>query len=70
MADRSKKTETHAQATKAQRAEEGKKAMSDYEAKLAALGYTLDPVELFTGRFMRAVRTGHLIYTAGIEYSF
>ncbi len=44
--------------------------MSDYEAKLAALGYTLDPVELFTGRFMRAVRTGNLIYTAGSVSSF
>jgi hypothetical protein len=36
MADRSKKTETHAQITKAQRAEEGKKAMSDYEADIVA----------------------------------
>lgn len=36
MADRSKKNETHAQITKAQRAEEGKKAMSDYEADIVA----------------------------------
>jgi enamine deaminase RidA (YjgF/YER057c/UK114 family) len=43
---------------------------TDYEAKLTALGYTLAPVELFTGRFMRAVRTGNLIYTAGSVSSF
>jgi enamine deaminase RidA (YjgF/YER057c/UK114 family) len=36
-----------------------------YEAKLRELGYTIEPAELSTGRFMRAVRTGNLIYTAG-----
>ncbi|MFO7168008.1 MAG: RidA family protein [Chloroflexota bacterium] len=36
-----------------------------YEAKLQALGYTIEPVELDTGRFVQAVRTGNLIYTAG-----
>jgi enamine deaminase RidA (YjgF/YER057c/UK114 family) len=39
-------------------------AMS-YEAKLQELGYTLEPVEMNTGKFMLAVRTGNLIYTAG-----
>ena len=36
-----------------------------YEAKLTALGYTVDVGELSSGRFMRAVRTGTLVYTAG-----
>ncbi len=36
-----------------------------YEAKLQELGYTLEPVELNTGRYMLAVRTGNLVYTAG-----
>lgn len=36
-----------------------------YEAKLGELGYTLEPVEMSTGKFMLAVRTGNLIYTAG-----
>ncbi len=36
-----------------------------YEAKLAQMGYTIEPVELNTGRFMQAVRTGNLIYTSG-----
>jgi enamine deaminase RidA (YjgF/YER057c/UK114 family) len=36
-----------------------------YEAKLTALGYTVDTGELSSGRFMRAVRTGNLVYTAG-----
>jgi hypothetical protein len=36
MPDRSKKNDTQAQIAKAQRAEEGKKAMSDYEADIAA----------------------------------
>jgi enamine deaminase RidA (YjgF/YER057c/UK114 family) len=36
-----------------------------YEARLAQLGYTLEPVDLNVGRFMRAVRTGNLIFTAG-----
>src|SRR3954468_20428528 len=36
-----------------------------YEAKLNELGYTLEPIDLNTGKFMLAVRTGNLIYTAG-----
>jgi enamine deaminase RidA (YjgF/YER057c/UK114 family) len=36
-----------------------------YEAKLGELGYKLEPLEMSTGRFMLAVRTGNLIYTAG-----
>src|SRR5918997_7232710 len=36
-----------------------------YEARLRELGYTIEPGTLDTGRFMRAVRTGNLVYTAG-----
>jgi len=37
-----------------------------YEQKLRDLGYTLEPLaDLRQGRFMRAVRTGNLVYTAG-----
>jgi enamine deaminase RidA (YjgF/YER057c/UK114 family) len=36
-----------------------------YEAKLRELGYSVEPVDLNTGKFMHAVRTGNLIYTAG-----
>jgi enamine deaminase RidA (YjgF/YER057c/UK114 family) len=36
-----------------------------YEAKLSALGYSLEPVELNAGKIMHAVRTGNLIYTSG-----
>jgi enamine deaminase RidA (YjgF/YER057c/UK114 family) len=36
-----------------------------YEAKLRELGYAVEPVDLNTGKFMHAVRTGNLIYTAG-----
>lgn len=36
-----------------------------YEAKLTELGYTVDAGDLDSGRFMRAVRTGNLVYTAG-----
>src|SRR5215204_1157814 len=36
-----------------------------YEAKLAELGYTIEPVEMFNGKFVHAVRTGNLVYTAG-----
>jgi enamine deaminase RidA (YjgF/YER057c/UK114 family) len=36
-----------------------------YEARLGELGYALEPVEMSTGKFMLAVRTGNLIYTAG-----
>src|SRR5690349_9575087 len=44
--------------------------MANYVAKLAALGYALQPVELNTGRFMRAVRVNNLVYTAGSVSSF
>jgi enamine deaminase RidA (YjgF/YER057c/UK114 family) len=36
-----------------------------YEAKLREMGYTLKPVEMNAGRYMLAVRTGNLVYTAG-----
>jgi enamine deaminase RidA (YjgF/YER057c/UK114 family) len=36
-----------------------------YEAKLQAMGYTIEPIELDAGRLMHAVRTGNLIYTSG-----
>ena len=36
-----------------------------YEAKLKEMGYTLEKVELNTGRFFHAVQTGNLVYTAG-----
>jgi enamine deaminase RidA (YjgF/YER057c/UK114 family) len=36
-----------------------------YEAKLTELGYTIEPAEGFNGKFMAAVRTGNLVYTAG-----
>jgi len=36
-----------------------------FEAKLRELGYVVEPIELSTGKFMNAVRTGNLIYTAG-----
>ena len=36
-----------------------------YEAKLTAMGYTIEPIELNAGRLMHAVRTGNLIYTSG-----
>ena len=36
-----------------------------YEAKLKAMGYTIEPVELNAGRLMHAVRSGNLIYTSG-----
>ena len=36
-----------------------------YETKLQELGYEIEPVDLNTGRFMHAVRTGKLIYTSG-----
>ena len=36
-----------------------------YEAKLQAMGYTLQPLDLNAGRLMHAVRTGNLIYTSG-----
>ena len=36
-----------------------------YEAKLKELGYDVQPVEMNTGRFLHAVRTGNLIDTSG-----
>jgi enamine deaminase RidA (YjgF/YER057c/UK114 family) len=36
-----------------------------FEAKLAAMGYTIEPADGFNGKFMAAVRTGNLVYTAG-----
>lgn len=36
-----------------------------YEAKLAAMGYQIEPVKLDNGKFLAAVRTGNLIYTSG-----
>ncbi len=36
-----------------------------YEAKLQAMGYTLQPLEMNAGRLMHAVRTGNLVYTSG-----
>ncbi len=36
-----------------------------FEAKVQEMGYTIDPVELSTGRLMHAVRTGNLIFTSG-----
>ena len=36
-----------------------------YEAKLAELGYTLEPVELDNGKFVLATQTGNLIFTSG-----
>lgn len=36
-----------------------------YEAKLKAMGYTLKEVELDNGKFVLAVQTGNLVFTAG-----
>lgn len=36
-----------------------------FEAKLAELGYSLQPIDLNAGRLMHAVRTGNLVYTSG-----
>jgi enamine deaminase RidA (YjgF/YER057c/UK114 family) len=36
-----------------------------FETKATDLGYTIEPAELFNGKFMTAVRTGNLVYTAG-----
>lgn len=35
------------------------------EEKLKAMGYTLEPIVLDTGKFVHAVRTGNLVYTSG-----
>ena len=37
----------------------------NYESKLKELGYELKPVDLDTGWFVQAVKTGNLIYTSG-----
>jgi enamine deaminase RidA (YjgF/YER057c/UK114 family) len=36
-----------------------------FEAKLAAMGYSIEPADGFNGKFMPAVRTGNLVYSAG-----
>jgi enamine deaminase RidA (YjgF/YER057c/UK114 family) len=36
-----------------------------YEARLRERGYLIEPVELDNGKFLTAVRTGNLIFTAG-----
>ena len=36
-----------------------------YEAKLQAMGYTLNTVDLDNGKFVLAAQTGNLIFTAG-----
>lgn len=36
-----------------------------YRAKLQEMGYELKTIELDTGRFVHAVRTGNLVYTSG-----
>lgn len=36
-----------------------------FEAKLKEMGYTVEVRELDTGKFMHAVRSGNMIYTAG-----
>ena len=36
-----------------------------YERKLKEMGYVIDPMELDTGKFVMAVKTGNLIFTGG-----
>jgi enamine deaminase RidA (YjgF/YER057c/UK114 family) len=36
-----------------------------YEAKLKEMGFSIEPVEMFNGKFVHAVRTGNLVYTSG-----
>jgi enamine deaminase RidA (YjgF/YER057c/UK114 family) len=36
-----------------------------YAAKLKEMGYEIEPVEMFNGKFAHAVRTGNLVYTSG-----
>lgn len=36
-----------------------------YEAKLKEMGYTLETIDLNTGRFFHAVQTGNLVFTSG-----
>ena len=41
-----------------------------YEERLAQLGYPITDVEIDAGRFVRAVRTGNLVFTAGATSSW
>ncbi len=36
-----------------------------YEAKLSESGYTIEPIELDSGKLIQAVRTGNLVFTSG-----
>jgi len=36
-----------------------------YEAKLKEMGYTLETIEMNTGRFLHAVQVGNIVYTSG-----
>lgn len=36
-----------------------------YTSKLSSMGYMIEPADGFNGKFMAAVRTGNLVYTAG-----
>lgn len=36
-----------------------------YEEKLQQMGVTIEPLELDTGKYVQAVRTGNLVFTAG-----
>jgi enamine deaminase RidA (YjgF/YER057c/UK114 family) len=36
-----------------------------YEARLSALGYIVEPVQLDAGRLVHAVRSGNLVFTSG-----
>ena len=35
-----------------------------YEAKLSELGFTIEPIELDSGKLIQAVRTGNLVFTS------
>ena len=36
-----------------------------FEQKVKEMGYIIEPVDLDTGKFVQAVRTGNLVYTSG-----
>lgn len=36
-----------------------------YVAKLAEMGYTMEKIDLSTGKFLHAVQTGNLVFTSG-----
>jgi enamine deaminase RidA (YjgF/YER057c/UK114 family) len=36
-----------------------------YEQKIKAMGYTIEPVELDTGKIIQAVKVGNLVFTSG-----